>query len=112
MLVIVQLHGGDGRGRVQAGSNAPFPQRVAEAVGVRQHVRLRRATNELIATCGDSSWRRAQRKRVGLLVEACTVIERIAGNTPEPAPQFVEPRFSLVQSQLEPVVDILVKILQ
>ena len=112
MLVIVQLHGGDGRGRVQAGSNAPFPQRVAEAVGVRQHVRLRRATNELIATCGDSSWRRAQRKRVGLLVEARAAVQCKAGDTPEPAPQLVEPRFGVLKTQFEAVVNVLIEVLQ
>src|SRR3546814_6824352 len=66
----------------------------------------------LIATCGDSSWRRAQRKRVGLLVEARAAVQCKAGDTPEPAPQLVEPRFGVLKAQFEAVENVLIEVLQ
>lgn len=39
-------------------------------------------------------------------------MEGIAGNAPKPAPQLVQACFGLVQSQLEPVVNVFVKMLQ
>src|SRR3546814_15180578 len=59
----------------------------------------------LIATCGDSSWRRAQRKRVGLLVEARAAVQCKAGDTPEPAPQLVEPLLGVLKAQFEAAVN-------
>ncbi|MNP05922.1 hypothetical protein D3C76_978860 [compost metagenome] len=90
----------------------PFPQRMIEPIGMRQHVGLLPPAYQLVAARFDTGhgWL-CQRESMVHGIELRPVMQRIERHRPKPTANPIQSRLSLIQLQAQTLMHVLVEML-